>query len=82
MLSRTAAVLIIIDIQANSPIHHNKETLFQNNVRLIRALALSLRSAYEQIPEKLAHHRSAFAGLGMNFPSRKNLQLLVGHGIS
>ena len=56
MLSRTAAVLIIIDIQGKlAQIMHNKETLFQNNVRLIRGFkALSLPILHtEQIPEKL-----------------------------
>ena len=56
MLSRTAAVLIIIDIQGKlAQIMHNKETLFQNNVRLIRGFkTLSLPILHtEQIPEKL-----------------------------
>lgn len=56
MLSRTAAVLIIIDIQGKlAQAMHDKESLFDNNVRLIRGFkAMNLPILYtEQIPEKL-----------------------------
>lgn len=56
MLSRTAAVLIMIDFQGNlAQAMHGKENLFANNVRLIQGFqALSLPILVtEQIPEKL-----------------------------
>ena len=56
MLSRTAAVLIIIDIQGRlAQVMHNKESLFDNNVKLIQGFkALNLPvMVTEQIPEKL-----------------------------
>lgn len=56
MLSRTAAVLIMIDFQGNlAQAMHNKESLFANNVRLIQGFkALNLPILVtEQIPSKL-----------------------------
>lgn len=56
MLSRTAAVLILIDFQGNlAQAMHNKEHLFANTVRLIRGFkALNLPiMVTEQIPAKL-----------------------------
>ncbi len=56
MLSRTAAVLIIVDIQGKlASVMHEKESLFDNNVRLIQGFkALNLPILFtEQIPEKL-----------------------------
>lgn len=56
MLSRTAAVLVIVDIQGNlSQAMFDKEKLFDNTVKLIRGFkALNLPMIVtEQIPEKL-----------------------------
>lgn len=56
MLSRTAAVLIMIDFQGNlARAMHDKENLFANNVKLIRGFqALNLPiMVTEQIPAKL-----------------------------
>ena len=56
MLSRTAAVLILIDFQGNlAQAMYNKENLFANNVKLIQGFkALNLPiMVTEQIPEKL-----------------------------
>lgn len=56
MLSRTAAVLIMIDFQGNlARAMIDKETLFANNVRLVQGFkALNLPiMVTEQIPEKL-----------------------------
>jgi len=58
MLSRTAAVLIIIDIQGNlAQAMTDKETLFANNIKLIlgfKAFNLPIILT-EQIPQKLGH---------------------------
>lgn len=56
MISRTAAVLVIIDIQGNlAQAMFDKENLFANTVKLIKGFnALNLPMiATEQIPEKL-----------------------------
>ena len=56
MLSRTNAVLIIIDIQGNlAQAMYNKENLFANNVKLIQGFkAFNLPIIFtEQIPQKL-----------------------------
>ena len=56
MLSRTNAVLIIIDIQGNlAQAMYDKENLFTNNVKLIKGFkALNLPIVFtEQIPQKL-----------------------------
>jgi len=56
MISRTDAVLIIIDIQGNlAQAMHDKENLFTNNVRLIQGFkVLNLPIIFtEQIPQKL-----------------------------
>ena len=56
MLSRTAAVLIMIDFQGNlARAMHDKENLFANNVKLIRGFqTLNLPiMVTEQIPAKL-----------------------------
>lgn len=56
MISRTAAVLVIIDIQGNlAQAMFDKETLFANTVKLIKGFkALNLPViATEQIPQKL-----------------------------
>lgn len=56
MLSRTAAVLILIDFQGNLALAmHNKENLFANNIRLIQGFkAFNLPILVtEQIPAKL-----------------------------
>jgi nicotinamidase-related amidase len=56
MISRTNAVVIIIDIQGNlAQAMHNKENLFTNNIRLIQGFkALNLPIVFtEQIPQKL-----------------------------
>ena len=58
MLSRTAAVLIMIDFQGNlAQAMHNKESLFANNVRLIQGFkALNLPILVtEQIPSERRH---------------------------
>lgn len=56
MLSRTNAVLIIVDIQGNlAQAMYSKENLFTNNVKLIQGFkALNLPIIFtEQIPQKL-----------------------------
>lgn len=56
MISRTDAVLIIIDIQGNlAQAMHDKENLFTNNVKLIKGFkVLNLPIVFtEQIPQKL-----------------------------
>jgi nicotinamidase-related amidase len=56
MLSRTAAVLVIIDIQGNlAQAMFDKENLFANNVKLIQGFkAFNLPIIFtEQIPQKL-----------------------------
>ena len=56
MISRTNAVLIIIDIQGNlAQAMYDKENLFTNNVKLIQGIkALNLPIIFtEQIPQKL-----------------------------
>jgi len=58
MISRTAAVLVIIDIQGNlAQAMFDKETLFANTVKLIKGFkALNLPVIVtEQIPQKLGH---------------------------
>ena len=66
MLSRTAAVLIMIDFQGNlAEAMHDKENLFANNVKLIQGFkALSLPvMVTEQIPAKLGPTISQLASL-------------------
>ncbi|MEN6422452.1 MAG: isochorismatase family protein, partial [Smithella sp.] len=56
MISRTAAVLVIVDIQGNlAQAMFDKENLFSNTVKLIRGFkALNLPvMVTEQIPQKL-----------------------------
>ncbi len=56
MISRTNAVLIIIDIQGNlAQAMFHKENLFANNVKLIQGFkAINLPIIFtEQIPQKL-----------------------------
>lgn len=75
MLSRTAAVLIMIDFQGNlAQAMHGKESLFANNIRLIqgfRALNLPILVT-EQIPSKLGPTIPLLAGeLGSFTPVSK-----------
>ena len=65
MLSRTAAVLIMIDFQGNlAQAMHNKENIFSNNVKLIQGFkALNLPiMVTEQIPAKLGPTIPLLAG--------------------
>ena len=81
MLSRTNAVLIIIDIQGNlAQAMHDKENLFSNSVKLIQGFkAFNLPIIVtEQIPQKLGQTIPQIAaGIRWHKSYRqRNLQLL------